>query len=115
MSVERRRSGRRHARILHPRRSAHGGLLSRLARHPRLVHGREIGVRCHDHGVLHQVFGLDRVEEVEIRVAGLFMRSLNRTTEINPGFDVARLTSMSVQLGTSGYDDPPRRELRPSQ
>jgi ABC-type antimicrobial peptide transport system permease subunit len=32
--------------------------------------------------------------------------------EINPGFDVARLASMNVDLGISGYDEPRGREFQ---
>jgi putative ABC transport system permease protein len=49
---------------------------------------------------------------VALVVAGLFVRSLNRTMEIDPGFDVARLASMNVDLGTSGYDEPRGREFQ---
>jgi predicted permease len=49
---------------------------------------------------------------IALVIAGLFVRSLNRTMEINPGFDVARLASMSVELGTSGYDEPRGREFQ---
>ena len=49
---------------------------------------------------------------IALVVAGLFVRSLNRTMEINPGFDVARLASMNVELGTSGYDEARGREFQ---
>jgi predicted permease len=49
---------------------------------------------------------------IALVVAGLFVRSLNRTMEIDPGFDVARLASMNVELGTSGYDEARGREFQ---
>ncbi|HEY3381047.1 MAG TPA: ABC transporter permease [Vicinamibacterales bacterium] len=49
---------------------------------------------------------------VALIVAGLFVRSLNRTMEINPGFDVERLASLTVDLGTSGYDEARGREFQ---
>jgi len=49
---------------------------------------------------------------IALVVAGLFVRSLNRTMEIDPGFDVAQLATMNVELGTSGYDEARGREFQ---
>jgi macrolide transport system ATP-binding/permease protein len=38
--------------------------------------------------------------------AGLFLRGLQRATDLDPGFDAERLVAISFDLGLHGYDEP---------
>jgi macrolide transport system ATP-binding/permease protein len=95
------------------------GLVPALrASRPSLV--TEIKEGAADPGGGDHLFGLRNVlvlaqvalSLIALVVASLFVRSLNRTMEIDPGFDVAHLASMNVDLGTSGYDEPRGREFQ---
>jgi predicted permease len=48
---------------------------------------------------------------VLLTVAGLFVRSLQRTLAMDPGFDAANVAHVSVDLGTHGYDRERARDL----
>jgi len=41
---------------------------------------------------------------VSLVAAGLFLRSMSQTMRIDPGFDSANVTTLSVNLGREGYD-----------
>ena len=43
--------------------------------------------------------------------AGLFLRSMSRAANIDPGFDPARVLLLSVNLGLQGYDEPKGRRF----
>jgi putative ABC transport system permease protein len=49
---------------------------------------------------------------VALATASLFVRSLVRTLGVDPGFDARRLATLSVSLGTSGYDEGRGRQFQ---
>jgi predicted permease len=67
-----------------------------------------------------RVFGLRNVlvvvqlavSLVALVTAGLFVRSLDVTLRIDPGFDAARLGTFTLDLGSNGYDEAGGREFQ---
>ncbi len=58
------------------------------------------------------VMGQTALSLVALITAGLFVRSLGQALQIDPGFDSDRLASLSMNLGTSGYDEVRGREFQ---
>jgi putative ABC transport system permease protein len=54
------------------------------------------------------VVGQVACSTILLLVAGLFLRSLDRSMRVDPGFDVARLHMFSFDVGTLGYSDDAR-------
>jgi putative ABC transport system permease protein len=54
------------------------------------------------------VIGQIAVATVLLVVAGLFLRSLDKATRVDPGFDVAQLNTVSFDVGTLGYSEVAR-------
>ncbi len=49
---------------------------------------------------------------VALATASLFVRSLLMTLQADPGFDATRLATMTMSLGTSGYDEARGRQFQ---